>query len=102
MKFSRIGAEKVLIEPITEKEHDGIVLPYEVRKMDCGKILGIGKIHDSRGREIRPELHVGDIVYHEPYVGQELEDDTGKTLLFLPYNYIKGVRDELSRDVQSR
>lgn len=82
-----------MAEPITEENLNGVILPYKKTEMNRSKVLGIGRIIDDKGREREPGFKAGDIIYHEPYVGQELETD-GKTVLFIPYSYVKGVEDD--------
>lgn len=80
----------VLVEPLTDESVNGVVLPYKRQDTQKARVISVSARRTKTGKIITPDVHPGDVIIHEKYVGQEVERD-GKTLLFLPAHYILAV-----------
>ncbi len=75
MKIRPLG-ERVLVEPIEEKEQTvgGIIIPDSAKEKPMqGKVVAVGKKLDKDGAEIAFDVKVGDTVLLPKYGGTEVK-----------------------------
>lgn len=69
----------LLVEKVKEEEKtaSGIVLPETSEKEDSkkAKVVALGKIVDKHGKEVKPHVKKGDIIIHDAFARDIVEDD---------------------------
>ena len=88
--------ERVLVEPIEEKEQTvgGIIIPDSAEEKPMqGKVLAVGKKLDKDGKEIAFDVKKGDTVLLPKYGGTEIKLD-GKKLQLVREEDLLGVLEK--------
>ncbi|MBR0198526.1 MAG: co-chaperone GroES [Kiritimatiellae bacterium] len=92
MKIRPLG-ERVLVEPIEEKEQTvgGIIIPDSAKEKPMqGTVIAVGKKLDKDGKEIPFDVKPGDTVLLPKYGGTEVKLD-GKKLQLVRDEDLLGV-----------
>lgn len=76
-------ADRILVEPETEKRKGGIVIPDTAKEEpQKGKVVAVGAGRlDDEGKRIPPDLKKGDRVLFKKYSGTEIDIDDHKYLI---------------------
>ena len=84
-----------LVEPavMEKKTAAGIVLPdTHDEKSQKGKVVAIGSNKIEKGKEIKPEFKVGDLVIYKKWGGDEVKFGTsGKEFIFVKFEDILAI-----------